>query len=115
MNDILFIDSSHLVRSGSDVNFLFLEVLPILNPGVIVHIHDIRTPYEVSAADILSGHFFTEQYLLEAFLIGNNEYEVLFGTNFLSKKYPEAVGRVFRSSAGGKYDGGSFWIGRTEK
>ena len=114
-NDILFIDSSHVIRSGGDVNYLILEVLPILNPGVLVHIHDIRLPYEISKRDILKGTFFTEQYLLQAFLIGNENYEILWGTNFMSEKFETDVGKVFRSSFGGKYIGGSFWIRRKDK
>lgn len=111
-NDILFIDSSHVIRSGGDVNYLFLEILPILNRGVLVHIHDIRLPYEVAKSDILNGTFFTEQYLLQAFLIGNKDYEIIWAANFMSKRYPSHVANVFRSSSGGKYSAGSFWIKR---
>ncbi len=112
-NDILFIDSSHVVKSAGDVNYLFLEVLPRLNPGVIVHIHDIRIPYEVPKLFILEqARFFTEQYLLQAFLIGNNDFEILWGTYFMTKKFPEKIASVFRSSGGGTYAGGSLWIRR---
>ena len=114
-NDILFIDSSHVVRSGGDVNYLFLEILPILNPGVIVHIHDIRLPYEVSKNNVMNGTFWTEQYLLQAFLIGNKDYEVLWGTHLMSKQFTMDVGKVFRSSYGGKYAGSSFWIRRVSR
>jgi hypothetical protein len=112
-NDILFIDSSHVVKSGGDVNYLFLEVLPRLNPGVIVHIHDIRIPCEVPKLFILDQtRFFTEQYLLQAFLIGNKDFEILWGTCFMTKKFPEKISSVFRSSGRGTYAGGSFWIRR---
>jgi hypothetical protein len=47
-NDILFIDSTHVAKVGSDVNYLFFEVLPNLNPGVLIHIHDIFYPFELS-------------------------------------------------------------------
>ncbi len=112
-NDILFIDSSHIVKSGGDVNYLFLEVLPQLRPGVVAHVHDIRIPYEVPKLFILDqSRFFTEQYLLQAFLIGNKEFQVLWGTCFMTNAFPEKIARVFRTSNGGRYAGGSFWIRR---
>lgn len=71
--DVLFIDSTHTVRSGGDVNFLFLEVLPRLRPGVIVHIHDIFLPEEYPREWVLDKHiFWAEQYLLQAFLLFNS-------------------------------------------
>lgn len=112
-NDILFIDSSHVVKSAGDVNYLFLEVLPRLNLGVVVHVHDIRIPYEVPKLFILErSWFFTEQYLLQAFLIGNKDFEVIWGTYLMTKMFPEKISSTFRSSNGGKYAGGSFWIRR---
>ncbi len=112
-NDILFIDSSHVVKSGGDVNYLFLEIIPRLNPEVIVQIHDIRLPYEVPKLFIIDqARFFTEQYLLQAFLIGNKDFEILWGTCFMTKKFPEKIASIFRSSGGGTYAGGSFWIQR---
>ncbi|RJQ53938.1 MAG: class I SAM-dependent methyltransferase [Nitrospiraceae bacterium] len=112
-NDVLFIDSSHVVKSAGDVNYLFLEVLPRLNPGVVVHIHDIRIPYEVPRLFLVEqARFFTEQYLLQAFLIGNNDFEILWGTYFMTQNFPGKVASVFRSSRCGTYAGGSFWIRR---
>ena len=78
--DILFIDSSHTVKIGGDVNYLFLEVLPRLKAGVIVHVHDIFFPFEYRRDWVLEEfRFWTEQYLLQAFLIFNSEFEVLHG------------------------------------
>lgn len=112
-NDFLFIDSSHIVKSGGDVNYLFLEIFPRLNPGVVVHIHDIRIPYEVSRKFILAqSRFFTEQYLLHAFLIGNDAFQILWGTYFMTRAYPQKIAKLFRSSNAGRYAGGSFWIKR---
>jgi hypothetical protein len=106
-NDILFIDSSHVVKSAGDINYLFLRALPRLTSGVLVHIHDIRIPYEVPKLFILDqARFFTEQYLLHAFLIGNRDYEILWATYFMTRKFPEKISSVFRSSGGGKYAGG---------
>jgi len=83
--DILFIDTSHTVRIGGDVNYLFLEVLPRLNPGVIVHVHDIFLPFEYRRDWVLDEfRFWTEQYLLQAFLTFNSEFEVLLANYFLT-------------------------------
>jgi hypothetical protein len=78
-NDILFIDSSHVATAGSDVNCLFHQVLPRLAPGVLVHVHDIYLPYEYPAVHFFgeSKLFWNEQYLLQAFLAGNQAFEVL--------------------------------------
>lgn len=81
--DVLFVDSSHVVKLGGDVNFLVLDVLPRLQPGVVVHFHDVFWPYEYPRAWYLRGTYATEQYLLQAFLIGNRGYEVLFAAHAL--------------------------------
>jgi hypothetical protein len=76
--DFLFIDSSHTVKTGSDANFLILEVLPRLKPGVVVHLHDIFLPYDYPR-DVLRFCFqWQETALLHAFLIGNRNVEILF-------------------------------------
>ena len=83
--DILFIDSSHTVKIGGDVNYLFLEVLPRLKPGVIVHIHDIFLPFEYRRDWVMDEfRFWTEQYLLQAFLTFNSEFEVLMANGYLA-------------------------------
>ena len=66
--DILFIDSTHVLKSGSDVAWLYLHVLPTLAPGVIVHVHDIHWPFEYPERWIREGRDWTEVYLLRAFL-----------------------------------------------
>jgi predicted O-methyltransferase YrrM len=79
-NDILFIDSTHVVKTGGEVNYLLLEVLPRLSNGVIIHIHDIFLPLEYPQEWIIQRHrFWTEQYLLHAFLIYNSCFEVMWG------------------------------------
>jgi len=82
--DILFIDSSHIIRPQGDVLFEYLEVLPRLKSGVVVHVHDIFTPRNYPE-DWLAGEvrLWNEQYLLEAFLCDNREWEVLAALNFL--------------------------------
>lgn len=79
-NDILFIDSSHVLKIGNDVQYLYLEVLPRLNKGVLIHIHDIFLPSEYPKEWVLKQYrFYTEQYLLQAFLTFNNVFEILWG------------------------------------
>lgn len=83
-NDILFIDSSHVLRIGNDVQYEYLEILPRLNKGVIVHAHDIFLPAEYPKEWILRDRrFWTEQYLLQAFLAFNKTYEVLWAGSYM--------------------------------
>jgi hypothetical protein len=109
--DILFIDSSHVARIGSDVNFLFFEVLPRLNPGVIVHVHDIFLPFEYKKEWIQDSHWFwNEQYLLRSFLAFNSEFEVLFGNSYMGHKFQHEMVAAFPRSPW--WGGGSFWMRR---
>jgi hypothetical protein len=109
--DILFIDSSHTVKIGGDVNYLFLEVLPRLNPGVIVHVHDIFLPFEYRRDWVLNEfRFWTEQYLLQAFLTFNSEFEVLLANCYLGHYHEEHFKAVFPDLPG--WIGGSFWMRR---
>jgi hypothetical protein len=109
--DILFIDSSHTVRIGGDVNYLFLEVLPRLKPGVIVHVHDIFFPFDYPRDWVTDEfRFWSEQYLLQAFLTFNSTFEVLMANNYLSHYYEDAVKTAFPSLT--SWGGGSFWMRR---
>jgi Methyltransferase domain len=109
--DILFIDSSHTVRIGGDVNYLFLEVLPRLKPGVIVHVHDIFFPFDYRRDWVTDEfRFWSEQYLLQAFLTFNSTFEVLMANNYLSHYYEDAVKTAFPSLT--SWGGGSFWMRR---
>jgi Methyltransferase domain len=110
-NDVLFIDSSHVVKCGGDVNFLFLEVLPRLRPGVIVHVHDIFLPDEFPRHWMVELHnFWTEQYLLHAFLLFNSSFRVLLANAYLGKHHLEAFKRAFPRSSW--WGGASFWMQR---
>lgn len=82
-NDILFIDSSHMIRPQGEVLLEILQILPCLKPGVIVHIHDIFTPRDYPMAWIEQPRFWNEQYLLEAFLTENKSWEILLALNML--------------------------------
>lgn len=110
-NDVLFIDSSHTVRIGGDVTYLVLEVLPRLQPGVIVHFHDIFLPDEYPKEYVLDKHFFwAEQYLLHGFLLFNLEYEILCASHYLALKHRDLTERCFPGATW--YGGGSLWIRR---
>lgn len=108
--DVLFIDSSHVSKTGSDVNRLILDVLPKLNPGVHVHLHDIFFPDDYPPEWVLrEGRSWNEQYILQAFLAFNRDFEVVFGAAYAAKRYPHQV-----SASVGKrlLLGGSFWMRR---
>lgn len=110
-NDILFIDSTHVVRTGGDVPFLYLEVLPRLQPGVIVHLHDIFLPGDYPRNWLTEHHlFWNEQYLLHGFLLFNATFEVLFGNNYMRLRH----GRELRAAFPGapEIEPGSFWMRR---
>jgi hypothetical protein len=93
-NDILFIDSSHIIRPQGDVLKEFLEILPRLAPGVIVHVHDIFSPHDYPMAWLEQPRFWNEQYLLEAFLTHNAEWEVLLAANQLKHEAYDELKRV---------------------
>ena len=109
--DILFIDSSHTVKIGGDVNYLFLEVLPRLRPGVIVHVHDVFLPFEYRRDWVVDEfRFWTEQYLLQAFLTFNSEFEVLLANSYLNHYHQEDLKAAFPGLS--SWAGGSFWMRR---
>jgi len=81
--DILFIDSTHVAKLGSDVNYLYFEVLPRLQPGVCVHIHDIFWPFEYPAHWISEGRAWNEAYLLRALLQHTERWEILFFSDYV--------------------------------
>ena len=91
-NDVLFIDSSHIIRPQGDVLFEYLELLPRLNKGVIVHVHDIFSPKNYPANWLEDKVlFWNEQYLLESFLSHNRDWKILGALNFLHHKHYEAL------------------------
>ncbi len=114
-NDILFIDSSHVVKTGGDVNALYLDLLPKLNPGVIVHIHDIGLPFEYPktyAVNETCRYFWTEQYLLQAFLTFNSRFEILLANAYLMINHKKEFRQVFSTYNPKIHQAisGGFWI-----
>lgn len=109
-DDILFIDSSHVIRPQSDVLTEYLGILPILSPGVLIHIHDIFTPYDYPDHWLIGEtKFWNEQYLLEAFLSCNPQFEIILALNFLSHKHPDRLAEKFPMLRE-QDEPGSFWI-----
>jgi hypothetical protein len=93
--DMLFIDSSHVIRSGNDVYYEYLEVLPRLKPGVLVHVHDISLPRPYPKVYFDNHLYWNEQYLLQAFLAFNHRFEVVWPGNYMMIHYPERMLAVF--------------------
>jgi hypothetical protein len=94
-NDILFIDSSHIIRPQGDVLFEYLEILPSLHEGVIVHVHDIFTPRNYPGQWIREEvRLWNEQYLLEAFLTHNRQWKIIGALNYLRRNHYERLKAV---------------------
>jgi hypothetical protein len=111
--DVLFIDSSHVAKTGGDVVFLYHEVLPRLAPGVIVHIHDIFLPADYPPEWVFSGRAWNEQYLVRAFLAFNSAFRILLAVAWLALNRGDVLAAAFPGDSR-QYDsgGGSLWIQR---
>ena len=109
-NDILFIDSTHVAKIGSDVNYIFAEILPVLRRGVYVHFHDIFYPFEYPKEWIYKGCAWNEAYLLRAFLTFNQTYEIVLFNTFLECFHRERFVRTMPLCL--KNEGGSIWLRR---
>tara|TARA_B110000858_G_scaffold195367_1_gene251610 strand:- start:279 stop:1145 length:867 start_codon:yes stop_codon:yes gene_type:complete len=93
--DVLFIDSSHIIRPQGDVLFEYLEILPSLKKGVIVHIHDIFTPRDYPEEWVFDQvKLWNEQYLLEAFLSNNDTWEIIGALNLLHNNHYDELKKV---------------------
>ncbi len=108
-NDILFIDSSHVSKVGSDVNRLVFEVLPSLSPGVYVHFHDVFAGFEYKKNWIYGGTNLNESYLLRAFLQYNDAFEIVVFNSFLETFHPQALAAAL-PLAMKKGWSGSLWL-----
>jgi predicted O-methyltransferase YrrM len=90
-NDILFIDSTHMLRTGSDVQIEYCEILPRLAKGVLVHIHDISLPKHYPTVYFDNELFWNEQYLLQAFLAFNSKFEIIWAGNYMMLNHSELM------------------------
>ncbi len=106
--DVLFIDSTHVSRVGSDVNREIFEVLPALQPGVYVHLHDIFYPFDYPPPWVDEGRGWTEAYVLRAFLQYNDTFEIVLWNHMLHVKEPERMARDF--PVWSRNSGGSIWL-----
>ena len=112
-NDILFIDSSHTVKFGSDVCYEFLEILPTLKRGVWVHVHDIFFPHDYPAEWLLKRRLaLNEQYLLEAFLSFNRDFEIALGNHWLYLEFRNELARLWPNPVSPEPGPSSFWMRR---
>ena len=112
-NDVLFVDSTHTVKMGSDCLFLHLKVIPSVAAGVVVHVHDVFLPGPMPSAWLIENSlYWCEQYLLQAYLLDNPKVKVLFGSQYHLVKNRELLDAFMdgRSASGG----GSFWFRRIQ-
>lgn len=108
-NDILFVDSSHVMKTGSDLNFIMHDILPRLNAGVIVHFHDIFWPFEypeIWAVDQLRG--WNEIYAVRNFLMYNGAFQIVFFNDYFAKIYPQMASETCPKFM--RNPGGGLWL-----
>jgi hypothetical protein len=106
--DVLFIDSSHVTKVGSDVNLLFLDVVPRLAAGVYVHVHDIPWPFEYSPDWVFDGRAWNEAYLVRALLVHNPKLRIVWFDGYLRAHHAQRVGRSLPGWA--QAGGTSLWL-----
>jgi predicted O-methyltransferase YrrM len=109
--DILFIDSSHVAKIGSDVVYLMTEVLPQLRPGVLIHFHDVFWPFEYPEEWIHEGRAWNEAYMLKAFLQFNPHFRILYFCSYLALHYRAVLEQHLPLVV--KNTGGSLWLETT--
>ena len=110
-DDILFIDSSHVSKAGSDTHYLFFEVMPALSSGVLVHVHDIFWPFEYPADWIREGRAWNEAYLLRAFLSFNQAFKIMFWSPFMALIEADLIKRKMPLYL--RNTGASIWLRKT--
>jgi hypothetical protein len=111
---VLFVDSSHVAKTGSDVNHLCFEVLPRLRAGVRIHFHDIFLPADYPKPWVLDeNRGWNEQYLVRALLMFSRAFRVVFGSSYAFAAHWEALRAALREPDGACYGGGSLWIEKT--
>lgn len=111
-NDILFIDSTHVAKLGSDVNKIIFEILPSLNKGVVIHIHDVFWPFEYPDEWINEGRAWNEIYMLRAFLEFNDSFEIIFFSPYMCTKHADWIGKNMPLYQ--KNCGGNIWLRKTK-
>lgn len=107
-NDILFVDSSHVIKAGSDVCHIIFNILPKLHKGVLIHFHDILWPFEYPKNWLKQGIAWNEAYALRAFLQHNTHYEILYFNDFISSQHKHLLQTNLPECC--KNPGGSLWL-----
>lgn len=110
--DILFVDSSHVAKVGSDVNDIFFRILPALKPGVYIHFHDILHAFEYPKKWIYEGRAWNEAYLLRAFLQYNRSFSIEFFNSYVWEFLTEEL--VTRLPLARSSPGSSIWLRKVE-
>jgi hypothetical protein len=110
--DVLFIDSSHRIVTGGDVPYLFLEVIPRLRTGVLIHVHDVFFPFEYPEECVFQGWSWTEQYLVHAFLCFNDSFEILWPARYMWGYHQADVLEVIPADPS-VYPPSSLWLKKT--
>jgi len=116
-NDILFIDSSHVLKLDSDVMYYFTKIFPLLKKGVLIHIHDIFFPYDYPTDWLTAGRFWNEQYFLYVFLQYNTRFRIEFSNNYSKFKFYDKLKEIQKNMYEIKnnitndvFSGGSIWL-----
>lgn len=109
--DILFVDSSHVTRFGSDVNDILFRVLPALSPGVLIHFHDILWPFEYPFDWVTEGRAWNEAYILRAFLQYNSHFQIVYFNDFMAERHRERIAARMQLML--EETGGSIWLRKT--
>ncbi len=105
-NDILFIDSTHVAKIGSDVNYIFFEILPKINTEVLIHFHDIFIPDEYPPKWVFEeNRAWNEMYILKAFLMFNNNFQTVFSSYYVFTRFLDKVLDIFGKPIGGGLTG----------
>ncbi|WP_019502284.1 class I SAM-dependent methyltransferase [Pseudanabaena sp. PCC 6802] len=110
--DFLFIDSSHVVKCGSDLQLLMFEILPRIQPGVFVHFHDVFYPFDYPSEWLTEGRYWNENYFLRAFLAYNSEWSILFFNTYAHYMFSDIIKEKMPLCM--KNPGGSLYIQRNQ-
>lgn len=105
--DILFIDSTHVSKTGSDVNYILFEILPILKSGVLIHFHDVFYPFEYPKEWVFQGINWNEDYILKAFLMYNDKFEIKLFSEYLHRHHKDVFAEMPLCYAN---TGGNLWL-----
>lgn len=108
--DILFVDSSHVVKTGSDVHYILFKILPILKAGVFIHFHDIFYPFEYPKDWVYMGRNWNEDYFVKAFLMYNDSFSIQLFAHYLHSLHKEIFAPMPLCY---KNEGGNLWLQKT--